>query len=278
MTDDESATQDDTMRMQLKIADSTTGLSDKDVKKLTLVKHTVSRDFHELLGLMENLSGVTALVFGGAPPITAMLEGWVHFLTKSDGTVVSNLRQCTAVDKLAPSRVGWFVDRRIQQFLPACASCNHADLVDLDLFDFRYARQQLRDGAFVYPLCQYLKAKLGGGAPGQLTPRLGSNSGGGGRAGYSDDVVVNPQGRIEKITSKDHWQTFIDHAGEAPLPNLCCCYHLNGRCKKGCPIDDTHVPLSAAQKTALASWVSKCRGKMPSTSGGADTGGSKKQK
>ena len=82
-----------------------------------------------------------------------MLTGWVHFLTKSGGTVVSSLRQLAAADKLAPSHVGWFVNRRIQQYLTACASCDHADLVDFDLFDFRNARQQLREGAFVYPLC-----------------------------------------------------------------------------------------------------------------------------
>ena len=62
VTDDESATQDDLMRMQLKISDSTTGLWDnKDVRKLTLVKQRITRDFHELSRLLENLSGVTAL-------------------------------------------------------------------------------------------------------------------------------------------------------------------------------------------------------------------------
>jgi hypothetical protein len=53
-TDDDSVAQDDLMRMQLKIADSTTGLSDsKDVKKLKLVKHVVPRDFHELSLLLK---------------------------------------------------------------------------------------------------------------------------------------------------------------------------------------------------------------------------------
>ena len=42
---DDSDTPDDLMRMQLKVADSTTGLSDKDIKKLTLVRHVVPRDF-----------------------------------------------------------------------------------------------------------------------------------------------------------------------------------------------------------------------------------------
>ena len=42
---------DDLMIMQLKVADSTTGLSDKDTKKLTLVHHVVPRDFCALVEL-----------------------------------------------------------------------------------------------------------------------------------------------------------------------------------------------------------------------------------
>ena len=95
------------MRMQLKISDSTTGLSDKDVKKLTVVKHTIPRDFEDLSKLLENFAGVTGLVFGAASPLTSMLKGWVRFLTKSGGTHVSSLRQLAFADASAPSRVGW---------------------------------------------------------------------------------------------------------------------------------------------------------------------------
>ena len=153
--DDESAGHDDLMRMQLKISDSTTGLSDKDVKKLTVIKHTVPRDFIELSKLLENFAGVTELVFSVASPLTSMLRGWTHFLTKSGGTHISSLQQLAFADASAPSRVGWFMELRVQQFFTACASCDHADLVDFDLFDFRQACQQLRDGAFSYPLCPY---------------------------------------------------------------------------------------------------------------------------
>lgn len=78
------------------------------------------------------------------------------------------------------------------------------DLVDLNLFDFRHqARQQLRDGAFVYPLCPYLKAKLGGSAASQSAPTAAVHAGGSaGRSGYADDVVTNPHGRAAKISSK----------------------------------------------------------------------------
>ena len=172
--------------------------------------------------------------------------------------------------------MGWFIERWIQQFLTACASCDHTDLVDLELFDFRQARQQLRDGAFTYPLCPYLKAKLGAGPTGQQSScTLGISKGSAGRGGYANDVVLNPAGRVAKISSKDYWQTFVDHASEAPIPHLCCRYHLNGQCRKGCYHSNTHVPLTPDQKAALGVWVSKCRARMPSV-GGADS--SKKQK
>jgi hypothetical protein len=70
---DDADTADDLMRMQLKVADSTTGLSDKDIKKLTLVRHVVPRDFRGLAELFENMAGVTALIFGSAAPITLIL-------------------------------------------------------------------------------------------------------------------------------------------------------------------------------------------------------------
>ena len=255
------------MRMQLKVTDSTrTGLSDKDIKKLTVVRHTLLKDFDELTTMLDNMAGITGLVFGLASPINSMLRGWSRFLTKSGGTVVTSLRHLTAADKTAPSRLGWLIDRRLQQFLTACASCDHADLVDLDLFDFR---QALRDGAFMYPLCPYLADKFNGRDSGQ--PRLRSTTRGPGRGGQegnsgrnADDVVVNPQGKAAKITSKDHWQTFIDHASEAPLPGLCCRYHLNGRYKRGCHYAETHTALTAGrEKAAIPGWIAKCRARMP---------------
>ena len=107
------------MRVQLKVTDSTTGLSDKDIKKLTVVRHTLPKDFDELTTMLDNLAGITGLVFGLASPINSMLRGWSRFLTKSGGTVVTSLRHMTVADKTAPSRLGWFIDRRLQQFLTA---------------------------------------------------------------------------------------------------------------------------------------------------------------
>ncbi|KAI2489345.1 hypothetical protein MHU86_25258 [Fragilaria crotonensis] len=263
-SDDGHDNTDELMRMQLKITDSTTGLTDKDVKRLTQVRHTVPRDFRELAGLLENMSGVSELVFGPRSPITTMLTAWVHFLTKTGGTTVAHLRQLASVDVTAPSRLGWFIERRLQQFLVACAGCDHIDLVDPSLFDFTQARQQLVDGMFQFPICPYLKSKLGGEdspAPGASSSRGGASSG---RSGYADDVVTNPIGRLIKISSKDNWQTFVDHAGEAPIPNLCCRFHLNGRCVKSCFHSSTHVALTDEQKAGLTAWVAKCRSRMRS--------------
>ena len=98
--DDETGeSTDDLMRMQLKVTDSTTGLSDKDVKKLTAVRHTVPKDFRELASLCENFAGVNELNFGRESPITVMLKSWVHFLTKAGGMTVANLRQLAHADK-----------------------------------------------------------------------------------------------------------------------------------------------------------------------------------
>ncbi len=64
---------DDPMRMQLKVVDSTTGLSDKDIKKVTLVRHVAPRDFCALAELFANMAGVTELIFGPPAPVTTML-------------------------------------------------------------------------------------------------------------------------------------------------------------------------------------------------------------
>ena len=152
---DKSESADDLMRMQLKVVDSTTGLSDKDIKKLTIIRHVAPRDFRELAGLFESMAGVTELVFGQALPITMMLTSWVHFLTRTGGMTMANLRRLAYVDVTTPIRLGWFVERRIQQYMTACASNDHIDRVSVLLFDFQVERQQLEDGVLVHPLCPY---------------------------------------------------------------------------------------------------------------------------
>ena len=60
----------------------------------------------------------------------------MHFITKLNGLTVANLRQFAHTDITAASRLGWFIDCRMQQFLTACAGSEHIGLVEPDLFDF----------------------------------------------------------------------------------------------------------------------------------------------
>jgi hypothetical protein len=184
---------------------------------------------------------------------------------------VANLRQFAAADRAVTSMLGWFVERRVQQFLTACAASDHIDTVSPSLFDFQQTRQGLFDGVFLYPLCAFLKAKLGSGATPSGPRPLGSAPLG--RRGNADDAVTNLQARAIKLTSKDVWQVFLDHAHKAPVPHLCCRFHLNGRCVRSCHYADTHVALSSDQKSVLTTaWIGKCRARMNATANSTDRG------
>ena len=90
------------------------------------------------------------------------LVSWIHFLTRTGGATVNNLLRLAFQDVTAPSRLGWFVERRIQQYLTSCVSCGHIDAVNVTMFDFQAEQQHLEeDGLFLHPLCRYLKMKLG---------------------------------------------------------------------------------------------------------------------
>ena len=105
------------MRMQLKVSDLTTGLLDKVIKKLTLVHYVVPHNFRALAEILAIMAGMTELIFGTAAPVTTMLGSWVHFLTRTGGATVDNLRRLVFQGVTAPSRLGWFVELRIQQYL-----------------------------------------------------------------------------------------------------------------------------------------------------------------
>ncbi len=194
--------------------------------------------------------------------MTMMLVLWVHFLTRTGGATVANLRRLAFQDVTAPSHLGWFVKQRIQQNMTSCASCGHIDTVNETLFDFQTIRQHLEDGLFLHALCPYLKTKLGL-ADASSVPR--SDGGGPGRigSGYSTNAVRNPSGRLFKITSRDVWQVFLDHARDAPVPNLCCRSHLNGVCNESCFFGASHVNLTGDQTSALGEWIESFRPRMP---------------
>jgi hypothetical protein len=69
---------------------------------------------------------------------------------------------------------------------------------------------------------------------------------------------VGPSGRLFKMTSRNVWQVFLNHPREVPVPNLCCCYHLNGVCNKSYFFKALHITLTGDQTSLLGKWVKSC--------------------
>ena len=267
------------IQMQLKTTDTTTGLSDKDIKNIAKFGFTIPRDFFELARLMQNMAGVTELLFGFNARLTVMLDNWHQFLTRAPGSTIPTLRQLAQAEPSAACQLGWFIDRRMQQFLVLCASGRHDDVINSTLLDFGTTRQQLEDGAFEYKLSEYLRDRVGRrgtAAPAAAAASSGSATRAATRASKSADATINPQKGVFETTSNDTWQVFIDHAGSAPIPNMCCRWHLNGKCVKNCFNAASHIQLDDTQIDAVKAWIEKCRARMPRNSSDART--AKKQK
>ncbi|KAI2507346.1 hypothetical protein MHU86_7066 [Fragilaria crotonensis] len=183
--------------MQLKTTDTTTFFSDKDIKSMTKLNFTIPRDFHELARLLENMAGVAELLFGPRSPLTQMLDEWCRFLTRAVGSTLATLRQLAHEDATAACRLGWFIEKRTQQYLVLCTGVEHEDDINPTLLDFRSMRQQLEDGAFVFQVCDFLKDRMGaGGGAAAKAEAFTSSAGGGarsGRRGQRADAVTNPQ-------------------------------------------------------------------------------------
>ena len=232
---------------------------------MTKLSFTVPRDFHELARLVENMAGITEILFGFRSPLTDMLYEWRHFLTLSVGSTLATLRQLAHTDRTAACRLGWFIDRRMQQYLVLCAGVDHEDEINPSLLDFRTVRQQLEDGAFVFPACDFLRDKLGNstdlthGAP-TVTPS-GSNSRTNRRAPPADEVI-NSQKDLFPKDPNDNWQVYLDHVRSGPVPNMCCRWHLNGKCRASCFLKVSHVALTTEQIASVREWIKQCRARM----------------
>ena len=264
------------IQMQLKTTDSTTGLSDRDIKNITKFGLTIPRDFYELASLVQNMAGVTKLLFGFNARLTVMLDNWHQFLTRVPGTTIRTLCQLVQADPSAAYQLGWFIDRQMQ-FLVLCASGRHENVLILTLLDFGATCQQLEDGAFEYKLNEFLRDKVG--RRGTAAPTAAAASSGLAtrttNAANSFDVTINPQKGILETNSNDTWQVFIDHAGSAPIPNMCCRWHLNGKYVKNCFNAASHIQLDNTQIKAVKVWVERCRARMPRSS--SDARGAKKK-
>jgi hypothetical protein len=267
------------IQMQLKTTDTTTGLSEKDITNITKFGFTFPRDFYELARLVQNMAGVIELLFGFNARLTVILDNWHQFLTRAPGTTIPTLRQLAQADPSAACQLGWFIDRRMQQFLVLCASGRHEDVINSTLLDFGPTRQQLEDGAFEYRLSEFLRDKVqrrGVAAPTATAASAGVATRTSSRAAKSADVATNPQKGVFETLRTDTWQVFMDHAGSAPIPNMCCRWHLNGKCVQNCFNASSHIQLDDTQIEAVRAWIEKCRARMPRSS--VDARNAKKQK
>ena len=108
----------------------------------------------------------------------------------------------------------------------------------MTFLDFRTTRQQLEDGAFKYKLSKFLRDKVG--RRGSSAQTAAAASAGAAtrtalRAAKTADAAINPlKGVFFETNRTDTWQVFIYHAGSVPIPNMCCRWHLNGKCVQNC--------------------------------------------
>ena len=167
----------------------------------------------------------------------------------------------------------------MQQFLDLCARGRHEDVLKSTLLDYGATCQQLEDGAFEYKLSEFLRDKVG--RQGTAAPTAAAASSGLATrtttsAAKSVDATINPQKGIFETNSNDTWQVFINHAGSAPIPNMCCRWHLNGKCVKNCFNAASHIQLDNTQIEAVKVSIERCHARMPRSL--SDARGAKKQK
>jgi hypothetical protein len=153
----------------------------------------------------------------------------------------------------------------MQQYLVLCAGVDHEEEINPLLLDFSAVRQQLEDGAFVFPVCYFLRDKLGSGAKPKLGATTVTPSGSTSRTNRRTppaDEIVNPQKDLFPKDPTDNWQVYLDHVRTGPIPNICCRWHLNGKCRLSCFLRDSHVTLTTEQVANVRQWIKQCRSRM----------------
>ncbi len=138
------------------------------------------------------------------------------------------------------------------------------DEINPSLLEFRATCQQLEDGAFVFPACDFLKEKLGRSSEtkAEATAAAAGAAPRSGRRGQAADAVINPQQDLFPKDANDNWQVFLDHVRNAPMPNMCCRWHLNGKCVRSCFLSASHVALTTEQTASVRTWIEQCRARM----------------
>jgi hypothetical protein len=46
------------------------------------------------------------------------------------------------------------------------------------------------------------------------------------------------------------------------MPNMCCRWHLNGKCRLRCFLRDLHVALTTEQVASVKEWIKQCRSRI----------------
>ena len=155
------AREDDFLRMKLKLQDSLEGLSDKDIRGLTKVFHVAPATFVNLRSYLANFSGICTMVFGATSSIVTAIKQWSTFL--ATGGLQPRLRRLVEKDRALPTKIGWLIECRIQQFLQHCAiSTNAADAdAGLHLLAFATFQNMIKDGITIgLPSCDALAPAL----------------------------------------------------------------------------------------------------------------------
>ena len=73
----------------------------------------------------------------------------------------------------------------------------------------------------------------------------------------------------------DNWQVYLDHVSAGPIPNMCCRWHLNGKCRLSCFLRDSHVALTTEQVASIKEWIKQCQSRMRQPTHNKGTGNKK---
>jgi hypothetical protein len=160
-----------------------------------------------------------------------------------------------------------------------CAGVDHEEEINPSLLDFRAVQQQLEDGAFVFPACNFLRNKLGRGAEpklGATTVTLSGSTSRTNRRTLPVDKIINPQKDLFPKDPTDNWQVYLNHVRTGPMPNMYCRWYLNGKCRSSCFLRDSHVALTTEQVASVKEWIKQCQSRMRQPTHNEGTG--KKQK
>jgi hypothetical protein len=135
--------EDDSLRMKLKLQDSSEGLSDKDIRGLTKVFHVAPATFVDLRSYLANFSGICTKVFGATSSIVTAIKQWSTFL--ATGGLQPRLRRLVDKDCALPTKIGWLIECRIEQFLQHCAISTNAAEADDGLHLLAFSTFQKHD-------------------------------------------------------------------------------------------------------------------------------------